>query len=104
MIPSAWQHAAAGNSGGQEVAIPGEDRLGVYNGIILHEDARVTQGYNPSTLAAIPTVRRAVFGGAQAGMIGFGRDNSINKFTWVEELFDSYAANDNGNIAVLLAA
>ena len=57
--------------------------LGVYNGIILHEDARVTQGYNPSTLAAIPTVRRAVFGGAQAGMIGFGRDNSINKFTWV---------------------
>ena len=21
-------------------------------------------------------------------MIGFGRDNAINKFTWVEELFD----------------
>ena len=62
--------------------------LGVYNGVILHEDARITQGYNPGTLAAITTVRRAVFCGAQAGMIGFGRDNSPNKFTWVEELFD----------------
>ncbi len=62
--------------------------LGVYNGVILHEDYRVTQGYNPSGNAAITTVRRAVFCGAQAGMIGFGRDNSISKFTWVEELFD----------------
>lgn len=62
--------------------------LGVYNGVILHEDARVTQGYNSGTLAAITTVRRAVFCGAQAGMMGFGRDNAPNKFTWVEELFD----------------
>ena len=62
--------------------------LGVYNNVILHEDARVTQGYNPSTSAAITTVRRAVFAGAQAAMIGFGRDNGPNKFTWVEELFD----------------
>lgn len=62
--------------------------LGVYNGCILHEDYRVTQGYNPSGNTAITTVRRSVFCGAQAGMIGFGRDNSINKFTWVEELFD----------------
>jgi N4-gp56 family major capsid protein len=62
--------------------------LGVYNGVILHEDSRVTQGYNPSTSAAITTVRRAVFCGAQAGMMAFGRDNSPNKFTWVEELFD----------------
>lgn len=62
--------------------------LGVYNGVILHEDTRVSQGYNPSGNAAITTVRRAVFGGAQAAMIGFGRDNAVNKFTWVEELFD----------------
>lgn len=62
--------------------------LGVYNGVIIHEDSRVTQGYNSSTFAAISTVRRAVFCGAQAGMIGFGRDNGPNKFTWVEELFD----------------
>lgn len=63
--------------------------LGVYNGVILHEDARVTQGYNTSAgNPAITTVRRAIFAGAQAGMVAFGRDNSINKFTWVEELFD----------------
>ena len=63
--------------------------LGVYNGCILHEDYRVTQGYNTSTgNPAITTVRRAVFCGAQAGMLAFGRDNSVNKFTWVEELFD----------------
>jgi N4-gp56 family major capsid protein len=62
--------------------------LGVYNGVILHESARVTMGYNPGTLAAVPNVRRAVFGGAQAAMMAFGRDNSPNKFTWVEELFD----------------
>ena len=62
--------------------------LGVYNGVILHEDYRVTPGYNPSGNTAISTVRRAVFAGAQAGMVGFGRGNSMNKFTWVEELFD----------------
>jgi N4-gp56 family major capsid protein len=62
--------------------------LGVYNGVILHEDYRVTQGYNPSGNTAITTVRRAVFAGAQSAMIAFGRDNSVNKFTWVEELFD----------------
>ncbi len=62
--------------------------LGVYNGVILHEDYRVTQGYNPSGNVAISSVRRATFCGAQAAMIGFGRDNAVNKFTWVEELFD----------------
>ena len=40
-----------------EVAFSGEDKLGVYNGVILHEDARVTQGYNPGTLAAIDTLK-----------------------------------------------
>lgn len=60
--------------------------LGVYNGVVLHADARVTQG--AVTTTAYTSVRRAIFAGAQAGMIGFGRDNAINKFTWVEELFD----------------
>lgn len=60
--------------------------LGVYNGVILHEDSRVTQG--AVATAAQTSVRRSVFAGAQAGMVGFGRDNAPNKFTWVEELFD----------------
>jgi len=62
--------------------------LGVYNGVILHSDYRVTQGANSSTSAAITTVRRACFVGAQAAMIGWGRDNGPERYTWVEELFD----------------
>jgi N4-gp56 family major capsid protein len=62
--------------------------LGVYNNVILHSDARVTPGYNPSGNVPITTVRRAVFCGAQAAMMAFGRDNGPNKFSWVEELFD----------------
>lgn len=62
--------------------------LGVYNGCILHSDSRVPYGANSSTNAAISTVRRAVFCGAQAAMMAFGRDNGPERFTWVEELFD----------------
>lgn len=63
--------------------------LGVYNGVILHSDYRVTQGVNGSTpTTAVTTVRRAVLCGAQALMLGYGRDNGTNKYTWVEELFD----------------
>jgi len=36
----------------------------------------------------VPTVRRAVFLGGQAAMLGFGRDNGPQKITWNEELFD----------------
>ena len=63
--------------------------LGVYNGTILHSDYRVTQGVNGTTpTTAVTAVRRAVLCGAQAMMMGFGRDNGPNRFTWVEELFD----------------
>jgi N4-gp56 family major capsid protein len=62
--------------------------LGMYNNVLLFEDARVSAGYNASTFAGITTVSRNVFCGAQAAMLGFGRDNSPEKFTWVEELFD----------------
>lgn len=63
--------------------------LGVYNGVILHSDARVTTGCNSSTpTTAVTSVRRAVFCGAQSAMLGFGRDSGPNRYTWVEELFD----------------
>lgn len=63
--------------------------LGVYNGAIIHSDTRVTQGAATATpTTAISTVRRSVLCGGQAGMMGFGRDNAPEKFTWVEELFD----------------
>ncbi len=62
--------------------------LGVYNGVIIHSDNRVTQGVNSSTGAAFTTVRRALFLGAQAVMLAFGRDNGPERYNWVEELFD----------------
>ncbi len=54
--------------------------LGEYNGVILHESVRV-----PSVTSG---VYRAIFCGAQAGVIAYGQDNGTNKMTWVEELFD----------------
>lgn len=60
--------------------------LGVYNGVILHEDYRIPSGI--ASGASVPNARRAVFCGAQAAMLAYGQDNQPNKFTWVEELFD----------------
>ncbi len=62
--------------------------LGEYNGVILHKANRVTPGVHSATGVAIPTVRRAVLCGAQAGVIAFGQDGGPGKMTWVEELFD----------------
>lgn len=55
--------------------------LGVYNNVILHESVRV------------PTVTsgcyRAIFCGAQAGVVAFGQDyNSETSMNWTEKLFD----------------
>lgn len=62
--------------------------LGMYNNVILHESTRVTNGVNSSSGAAIPTVRRAAFCGAQAAHIGFGKKHGPNQYSWVEKLFD----------------
>lgn len=63
--------------------------LGMYNGVILHSDSRVTLGVNSAaTTTVVSNVRRAVFAGAQACVMGYGRDNGPERFTWVEELFD----------------
>jgi N4-gp56 family major capsid protein len=60
--------------------------LGDYNGCILHKAYRVTQCVNSG--AAMPNTYRAVFAGAQAGALGFGREEGKDQFTWSEELFD----------------
>lgn len=62
--------------------------LGIYNGVVLHKAARVTNGVDSSTGAAVANTRRAVLCGAQAAVIAFGSENGANRFTWVEELFD----------------
>lgn len=63
--------------------------LGVYNGVVIHESARVTNGVNSTTAASVSNARRAVLCGAQAAMIATGRDaGTPDKMNWVEELFD----------------
>jgi len=80
----------------QKAAISGGDvsgnpifsgALGEYNGVILHESTRVSIGSDASGTAA-SGVRRAVFCGAQASSIAFGRGYGASKMSWVEELFD----------------
>lgn len=64
--------------------------LGEYNGVILRVSNDVPYGVNSTTGAAITTVRRAVFLGAQSAVIAFGTDFSpgTNGFKWIEKTFD----------------
>ncbi len=60
--------------------------IGEYNGVVLHEATRVTQGVaNAGT--AVTTARRAVLCGAQAACFAYGGDGG-QEVSWVEELFD----------------
>ena len=60
--------------------------IGLYNGVILHESYRVYTFAGASGTAN--TAARAVLCGAQAATLCFGRDNSPNRMSWTEELFD----------------
>jgi len=64
------------------------EALGEYNGVVIYESTRVTNGVNSSTGAAVATARRAVLLGAQSGMIGFGKGSDAASMNWNEELFD----------------
>lgn len=61
--------------------------LGVYNNVILHDDARIPNALTTAGAAKANTAR-AVFAGAQASLMAFGQDNSDQQMSWVEELFD----------------
>lgn len=59
--------------------------IGEYNGVILHASSRVPAF---SSSAGVDTGRRAIFCGAQAAGMAFGRDNGPERFSWVEDYFD----------------
>jgi N4-gp56 family major capsid protein len=88
--PGQWQDIQKAAMAGGDV----EDNpiftgaLGVYNGVVLHEAQRVTNGVHSTTNAPLANVRRAVLCGAQTGAIAFGQGHSFEKFDWVEELDD----------------
>lgn len=81
------QKAAMGSGGSSDNPIF-TGALGVYNGVILHEATRVTNGVHSTTGATQASTRRAVLCGAQASFIGFGQNSSFKEFSWNEELFD----------------
>lgn len=60
--------------------------LGSYNQTVLHSDNRCIQTITSGAFNA--STRRAIFCGAQSGVIAFGRGDGKEQFTWVEELFD----------------
>lgn len=69
--------------------------LGMYDGVVLHVDNRVpwgvagASGARSDTALGVANVGRAVFCGAQAGMIAFGRDSGWPfRMKWVEDLRD----------------
>ncbi|MCA6114250.1 N4-gp56 family major capsid protein [Bradyrhizobium sp. WSM 1738] len=62
--------------------------LGEYNNVVLHKWNRITNGISNAGAVQANT-RRAVFCGAQAGVVGFGKEFSKGShFKWIEELFD----------------
>ena len=63
--------------------------LGEYNGVILHEDARVPCVQTaPGSGTQTTDYFRAIFCGAQAAAFAVGQDNTDAAMNWVEELFD----------------
>lgn len=51
------------------------DAMGEYHNTVICEDVRVTNGVSSATTSlAVTTVRRAVFCGAQAGVLAYGRE------------------------------
>ncbi|MBR1206611.1 MULTISPECIES: N4-gp56 family major capsid protein [unclassified Bradyrhizobium] len=62
--------------------------LGEYNNVVLHKWNRLPYGISNAGVAQTNT-RRAVFCGAQAAAVGFGKEFAKGShFKWVEELFD----------------
>lgn len=66
--------------------------LGEHNGVILRSSQDVTQGCNSVTATTtVANTRRAVLLGAQAAVVGYGRQDGQSKDTryrWNEELLD----------------
>lgn len=62
--------------------------LGVYNRTLIVENTRVPKGVHGTNGTPVDNTRRAIFCGAQAASVAFGKKGGKNKFNWVEELFD----------------
>lgn len=70
--------------------------LGEYADVVLHKHRNVVT-FNDYGVGANLNAARALFLGAQAGMIAYGQDNGPNRFTWNEE------TDDRGNALAITA-
>lgn len=78
--------ALAGGAGSKSPIYTGA--LGEYNGVVLHKSNRIPMGISNAGAQQTST-RRAVFCGAQAGALAFGKEFSDGvNYKWVEDLFD----------------
>lgn len=62
--------------------------LGVYNKTVIHESEFITPGVHSGTGASVANTRRAVFCGAQALALAFGKGYSAEAGKVTEETFD----------------
>lgn len=63
------------------------ESLGMYHRTLMHENSRVTNAVSNAG-AAVANTKRALFCGAQAAVMAFGRSMTVEKFLWLEELRD----------------
>lgn len=61
--------------------------LGEYNGVIMHSAVRVP-GFPAGSSLVANTGRTAIFCGAQACSMAFGRGSGPERYEWVEDYFD----------------
>lgn len=62
--------------------------IGMLAGVCLHEHENVRR-FRDYGAAGTVSAARALFLGAQAGMVAFGQAGQGTRFTWVEKLFDA---------------
>lgn len=76
----------AGDKSGNPI-FTGDRAIGIYQNTLLLENPNVTTGVT-STTTDVPNVRRAVFCGAQAAVMGFGQGYGVDSADWVEDFED----------------
>lgn len=95
---SGWleiQKAAAGADGRNSPMF--KDSMGMYRGVILHAHENVIR-FNTAGSGANVEAARALFMGAQAGVIAYGSPGTGMRYTWHEE------TKDHGNETVISSA
>lgn len=75
-----------GGDGGKNGLYTGQ--LGIYNRTLLVKTKYLPAGIHSSSGAVQTNTRRAVFCGAQAMAVAFGKSGGPNKYKWVEQMFD----------------